>query len=173
MKISDEIKERVTMHEVMNHYNFTVKKDFTSCPFHKERTASMRIYDESFYCFGCAEGGDVIKFVQLYFNLDFKSALARLNYDFNLGLPMDGRMDARKRREMHLKAEKLEQTRIDKEREEKDKKNYREGLWDEWIRLDINQMEYKPKNMSESLHPLFVEALHKKPYYDYLINSLP
>jgi len=37
------------------------------CPFHKEKTASCVVYEndggDSFYCFGCGEGGDCITFV--------------------------------------------------------------------------------------------------------------
>ena len=38
-----------------------------SCPFHSERTPSCHIYTEtqSFYCFGCGAGGDVINFIRL------------------------------------------------------------------------------------------------------------
>lgn len=35
------------------------------CPFHadgQERTASLRVYDTSFFCFGCGTGGDVYTF---------------------------------------------------------------------------------------------------------------
>jgi len=33
------------------------------CPFHKEKTPSFVIYDNNtFYCFGCGVGGDVIDF---------------------------------------------------------------------------------------------------------------
>lgn len=44
------------------------------CPFHKERSPSLVIYDHnhSFYCFGCGAGGDSIDFVMLKEDLDFK-----------------------------------------------------------------------------------------------------
>ena len=34
----------------------------------------MKIYEKDFYCFGCGKGGDFIKFVQLYHNLNFQEA---------------------------------------------------------------------------------------------------
>ena len=50
------------------------------CPFHKEKTPSFCVSYEKriFKCFGCGKGGDVIKFVQLYQNTDFKTALKTL-----------------------------------------------------------------------------------------------
>lgn len=50
------------------------------CPFHNEKAPSMKIYPKtnSFYCFGCNVGGDVIKFVMLYHDLDFKEAIEYL-----------------------------------------------------------------------------------------------
>ena len=34
------------------------------CPFHGEKTASLRLYDDYFHCFGCGAHGDIISFVQ-------------------------------------------------------------------------------------------------------------
>ncbi|MEA3368816.1 MAG: CHC2 zinc finger domain-containing protein [Candidatus Ratteibacteria bacterium] len=50
------------------------------CPFHQEKHPSFFIYPDSnsFYCFGCAKGGDVIKFVELYFEYSFKKAVEYL-----------------------------------------------------------------------------------------------
>jgi DNA primase len=50
------------------------------CPFHDERTPSFGIDpgQKLFYCFGCGEGGDAFKFVQLTEGLDFKGALEYL-----------------------------------------------------------------------------------------------
>ena len=46
------------------------------CPFHSEKTPSFTVYpDNSFYCFGCGVGGNVITFIQKRENLDFESAI--------------------------------------------------------------------------------------------------
>lgn len=62
------------------------------CPFphHNEKTGSFTVYPKgyvrngkvqdyvSFYCFGCGEGGDVIKFKQLYDQLDTKKDACKI-----------------------------------------------------------------------------------------------
>lgn len=51
------------------------------CPFHKEDTPSFTIYQDSnsYFCFGCQEGGDVIDFVMKTQNLSFIDAVKRLS----------------------------------------------------------------------------------------------
>lgn len=86
---SNTIKELLTMAQIVTLYGFEINRgNFTSCPFHAEKTASMRIYERSFYCFGCHTGGDTIKFVQLLYGLDFKQAIEKINADFRLGLDL-------------------------------------------------------------------------------------
>jgi DNA primase len=50
------------------------------CPFHDEKTPSFSVTPSNglWYCFSCAEGGDVIKFVQKIDNLGFAEAVERL-----------------------------------------------------------------------------------------------
>lgn len=50
------------------------------CPFHDDRTPSLVVYPEtqSFYCFGCQVGGDVITFLQELEGLTFPEALETL-----------------------------------------------------------------------------------------------
>lgn len=50
------------------------------CPFHNEDTPSFTWYVEqnSWHCYGCSVGGDVIDLVMKLFKLDFKKALIEL-----------------------------------------------------------------------------------------------
>ena len=47
------------------------------CPFHTEKTGSFTIYPEtnSWYCYGCTEGGDNISFIQQYHSVTFREAI--------------------------------------------------------------------------------------------------
>jgi DNA primase len=59
------------------------------CPFHNEKTPSFYIYPESnsFYCFGCGAGGDVVTFAMKSENLDYMDAVRYLCDRTGLQLP--------------------------------------------------------------------------------------
>lgn len=50
------------------------------CPFHGEKTPSFHVNParQAFKCFGCGVGGDGVKFVMMFENLDYPSALRRI-----------------------------------------------------------------------------------------------
>ena len=65
--LTREIKSRLTAKEVFTFYGISINsRGFCRCPFHYEKTASMKVYDGQggYYCYGCNESGDVISFVQ-------------------------------------------------------------------------------------------------------------
>lgn len=61
------------------------------CPFHGEKTPSFTVYPEteSFYCFGCGVGGDVIGFIRKIENLDYVESVKLLAQRAGLTLPQD------------------------------------------------------------------------------------
>ena len=71
----EEIKENVTMRDVMDKYKIKVSRsNMCCCPIHKEKHPSMKIYKNSFYCFSCGAHGDIFSFVQEMEKCDFKTA---------------------------------------------------------------------------------------------------
>jgi DNA primase len=56
------------------------------CPFHQERTPSFTVNPQRqiFKCFGCGAGGNVIRFVMSYENLDFVAAVKKLAERVNI-----------------------------------------------------------------------------------------
>lgn len=62
------------------------------CPFHNEKTPSFTVYpdSQSFYCFGCGAGGEVISFVRRIENLDFYEAVKSLADRSGMSMPEDG-----------------------------------------------------------------------------------
>ena len=159
---ADIIKSRINMIDICKTYGFNIHRgNFICCPFHNEKTPSLKLYDgnRGFYCFGCGEHGSVIDFVMRYFGLDFQSAISKLNDDFCLGLPIGQKIDRRKKLEMERLAF---QRRQKAKQEEAERQQIEDDYWsafDEWKRLDDNKRNYAPKTPSEPLHPLFVEAL--------------
>lgn len=74
-----EIKQSVKMPEILSRYGLRPNRaGFICCPFHKEKSASCKIYDDSFYCFGCGTGGDVFDFVMQYESVPFSTAFIEL-----------------------------------------------------------------------------------------------
>ena len=105
----EEIKDRYSMMDILNRLNIPVKKGFCKCPFHLgDNTASCKIYDKSFFCFGCGKGGDFIYFVELYHNLRFDAACEWISGET---LPRQSRrtlaVASMKRKIMQDKREKL------------------------------------------------------------------
>jgi DNA primase len=81
----EKIKEVVTMFDLVQRYGIDVNAaGFAQCPFHQEKTPSMKIYERGYKCFGCNSGGSIFDMVMKMFNLNFKDAKERINHDFGL-----------------------------------------------------------------------------------------
>lgn len=61
------------------------------CPFHNEKTPSFTVYPESqsYYCFGCGAGGEVINFIRRAENLDYVEAVSYLCDKASMVMPSD------------------------------------------------------------------------------------
>lgn len=79
----DEIKSRCNIVDVIGSV-VSLKKTGANyqglCPFHNEKTPSFVVSEtkQMFTCFGCHASGDVISFVEKYYNLSFPEALEKL-----------------------------------------------------------------------------------------------
>lgn len=162
MNYADVINSRLTTREVAVRYGLEPnRKGFVCCPFHNEKTASMKIYPDSrgFYCFGCGAGGDTINFVEKLFDIERSQAVQRLDYDFSLGLSIRKKLSYRERQAIiaENQARRAEMRRAQEEEEELYQKW--QNLLFRFTELEKNKRLYAPKTDSEELHPLFVEAL--------------
>ena len=75
--------------DVVNSYSTIKRHGSTSkclCPFHSEKTPSCTIYSDtqSFYCFGCGAGGDVISFIKKIENLSYYEAVRLFKISLSL-----------------------------------------------------------------------------------------
>lgn len=76
---SEEIKESVNMPDVISGmYHISIKNRMCCCPFHDDRTPSMRVHEKSAYCFTCAKQWDVFSFIQDMDGVGFKDAFITL-----------------------------------------------------------------------------------------------
>ena len=79
----EEIKVKNNIHDVISKYVKLTSKGgnlIGLCPFHNEKNPSFTVYPEkdSFYCFGCGIGGDIIEFIQRIEKIDYISAVKLL-----------------------------------------------------------------------------------------------
>lgn len=72
------------MQQVLEGYGFQIRKHLCICPFHNDTKPSLHIYKNSFYCFSCGVGGDVVKFVALYLGVSNYDAAKVLASDYGI-----------------------------------------------------------------------------------------
>ena len=80
------------------------------CPFHSEKSPSFTVFSDtqSYYCFGCGAGGDVITFIKNVENLEYIEAVKFLAQRAGLRMPEDSVNDAAARlKEKTYKINKL------------------------------------------------------------------
>lgn len=91
------IKDTVTMQNIVEYYRFKINHArFIKCPFHQEKSSSMKIYpgNRGYNCFGCGNNGSVIDFVSQYENISPYETVKFLNDAFNVGLDFNAPVSA-------------------------------------------------------------------------------
>lgn len=107
MNYAADIKRAVTTADACRAYGIHINAaGFAQCPFHREKTASMKIYpgDRGWNCFGCGQHGDVIDLVAGLYGLTFMEAISKLNDDFHVGLPINRKIGQNRREAAASKA---------------------------------------------------------------------
>lgn len=160
-ELAEEIKCRVPMRLCAERYGFQVNRSgFICCPFHHEKTPSLKCYDgtRGFSCYGCDEYGSVIDFVQKLFGLNFRQAVARMDADFDLRLPIRQPLTIRERRE----AAARERAWRDAAAAEQAAADAAEAAYwkafDNIIFIDRVAYLYRPKSKNEDISPAFIAA---------------
>jgi len=74
------------------------------CPFHTEKTPSFTVSPDKqiYYCFGCGEGGDAIRFLMKQEAIAFPEAVKRLAKRYGVEIPSES-MDPHQRQQMDEK----------------------------------------------------------------------
>ena len=156
----ETVKQSITIREAAERYGIEVKRGgMVCCPFHDDKNPSMKLNKEYFYCFGCGATSDVIDLASRLYNLSPKEAAEKLAQDF--GLIYDSQAPPR-RNYVRQKTE-TQQFREDRQR------CYR-ILSDYYYLLKKWENAYSPHTPEEEPHPLFVEAIQKKTYVEYLLD---
>ena len=158
--VFEVVKQSVTAREAAELYGIAVGRGgMACCPFHDDRHPSMKV-DTRFHCFGCGADGDVIDFTARLYDLSPKEAAEKLALDF--GLAYDSQAPPR-RRYVRQKTEA-------QVRKEKREHGWR-VLTDYYHLLRKWEADYSPKTADEDPHPRFLEAVQKKDYMGYLLDT--
>lgn len=91
MNVFEAVKQSVTTRQAAEFYGFRVNRaGMIACPFHNDRTPSMKV-DKRFHCFGCGADGDAVDFVSRLFELPSKEAAMKLADDFGIAYDRNGK----------------------------------------------------------------------------------
>lgn len=133
----ETIKTAVHIEGLMDYYGIhTNRQGVACCPLHNEKTPSFKVYPKtnSFYCFGCGAGGDVIKFVEFMEHVSAASAARMLDSVFGLGV-CDKKADP-----------KLMKEQIKRERKKEALQKY-----EEWERKFVNGLITEKSELEKTL----------------------
>ena len=162
MNLFENVKVAVTVRQAAEHYGLKIGRgDMVCCPFHNDRTPSMKLNEDYFYCFGCGATGDVIGLTARLFNLSNYEAAQKLAYDF--GIDPDKPPAAAALRKPKYPLAKAFQ---------------REGLHCQRVLCDyLNLLEnwkvqHAPKSPDDTIDDRFVEACQTLDYIKYLTGIL-
>lgn len=113
-----KIKSAVTMEAALQRYHKLGRtRGRTSCPIHGGTNDNLSYDDSRWHCFVCGNGGDVISFVMLLFNLNFKEALRKIGSDFGIALDRPQTREERNRAALAAYIHKLAQKKDETLRE--------------------------------------------------------
>ena len=158
--VFEVVKQSVAVREAAEMYGIAVGRGgMACCPFHDDRHPSMKV-DARFHCFGCGADGDVIDFTARLYDLSPKGAAEKLAQDF--GLSYDSKAPIRR-------------SYVRQKTEAQVRKEKREHGWrvltDYYHLLRKWEADYSPKTADEDPHPRFLEAVQKKDYMGYLLDT--
>ena len=162
MDLFTQIKMAVSVKEAAEYYGLEVNRgNMVCCPFHNDRTPSMKLNEDYFYCFGCGTHGDVIDLVARLFDLSKYEAAQKLAYDF--GIDPDKPPAAAALRKPKYPLAKAFQ---------KEELHCQRVLCDYLHLLENWKVQYAPKSPDDTIVDRFVEACQMLDYIEYLADIL-
>ena len=155
MNIFEKVRESVTMQQVAELYSIDARRGMINCIFHDDKTPSMKLYDDHYYCFGCGAHGDAVAFAAQVTGLSQYEAAKQLGSAFGI---------------VHSSNEPFIKPMIQRETQrEKEGKAFR-VLSDYYHLLCRFREEYAPRSQGEEPSPLFVESLNNQSEYENYCN---
>ena len=162
MDLFTQIKMGVSVKEAAKYYGLEVNRgNMVCCSFHNDRTPSMKLNEDYFYCFGCGATGDVIDLVARLFNLSSYDAAKKLAYDFEID-PDKPPAAATLRKPKYPLARAFQREELHCQR----------VLCDYLHLLGNWKVQYAPKSPDDTIDDRFVEACQMLDYIEYLADIL-
>ena len=162
MNVFEAVKPNVTTRQAAEMYGIKVNRHgMAVCPFHNDKNPSMKV-DKRFHCFACQADGDVIDFVSRLCGLPCKEAAMKLADDF--GISYDSKQKPTVK--PHIREPTAEQLY-----QKEEARCYR-VLTDYFHLLRRWETQHAPHTPDDEWHPLFVEALQRMSYIEYLLDIL-
>ena len=158
-RIFDTLKARVTVPQAAAHYGVRIgRNSMCCCPFHPDKTPSMKINETYYYFFGCHSTSDVIDFTARLFDLSPVDAVRKLAADFGI--------DPNTPASAAVALPRIRQ-------EESMREGHCAAVLIEYERLLRNrQKRFAPIHPSEEWDDRFVSTSHSLPQVSYIIDCM-
>ena len=162
MNVFEAVKPNITTRQAAEMYGIKVNRNgMAVCPFHNDKNPSMKV-DKRFHCFACQADGDAIDFVSRLFGLPCKEAAMKLADDFGISYDSKHKPTVKT---------KIREPTAEQIYQKEEAQCYR-VLTDYFHLLRKWETQHAPQTPDDEWHPLFVEALHKTSYIEYLLDTL-
>lgn len=126
--IFKEVNESLSMADVARHFGYEPNRaGFIKSPFKEERTASCKLYPQSFYDFSSNTGGDIIRFTAEALGLNNWEACRYLIEAFSLPFTLSGAKDNR--------------AEIEKRQRERQRQQVKEQRFKEMWRTEVDRLK--------------------------------
>ena len=147
----------VPVKKAAEYYGLEVNRgNMVCCPFHADRTPSMKLNEDYFYCFGCGAHGDVINLAARLFGLSGYDAAKKLAVDFGI---------------TEQKPSILAKLQRGKSQAETERRCFR--VLGDYLQILQDWKEHcAPQSPEDELDGRFVEACHMIEYVNDLLDVL-
>ena len=157
MNLFEAVKATGTPRMAAERYGLPVRQgSMICCPFHDDRTPSLKLNEDYFYCFGCGAHGDVIALTAQLFDLPPAEAAKKLAADFGI---------------TEQKPSVLARLKRSKSQAELESRSFR-VLGDYLHILQDWKAHCAPQSPEDDIDPRYVEACHMLERIENMLNIL-
>ena len=157
MNLFEAVKATGTPRMAAERYGLPVRQgSMICCPFHDDRTPSLKLNEDYFYCFGCGAHGDVIALTAQLFDLPPAEAAKKLAADFGI---------------TEQKPSVLARLKRSKSQAELESRSFR-VLGDYLHILQDWKAHCAPQSPEDAIDPRYVEACHMLERIENMLNIL-